>query len=428
VVSARVAVRVVFCHLFAGYLLATERLGRCASCGREVREPAGVWAPETSVKVRCLDCADGDLAGAGGPRTRLTPQAPQAPQHTRHERKKPVKPHTPAHRRRRGGLHRLATAAAAAVILSGAGAVALAAVPSTPPASPAASTAGQLAHGCVYVKQNRTLEQTYSNPNITPTCPPGDFLITLGETGPAGPPGPAGPAGATGPAGPAGPQGPAGPAGPPGTYTPLTATASVAVTNDPDSGYNTEPEELSTGGIWALDDWTLNVTLTRHSAADLSKCANAPAGSATCYYYTGTAGIAGTFQTLAGANSPGIKDTPITGIVQGTMTGGYDFEFYADSGDLSAAGVPASVDNLNNQAFAGTSDAALYAGFFPAGTTFESGGATQTAGAVSQPDWVFNYLASSEVCAAGSKQETWSDSYNVPEKAAGDITGTCVPA
>jgi hypothetical protein len=247
-----------------------------------------------------------------------------------------------------------------------------------------------------------------------------------GQAGSQGPAGPAGPAGSQGPAGPQGPTGPQGPAGPAGaSYTPVQASASIAVTNDPDSGYNSEPEELSTGGIWALDNFTMNISITRHAEADLSNCSAAPAGNATCYYYTGTVGINGTFQSLAGAISPGIKDTAINGIVQGAMTGAYDFEFYADSGDLSAAKVPTAVNNLNNRFAAGTSDAAWYATFFPDGTVLQSAAGN---GVVNQPDWAFNYLASSETCTSPDVQETMSVSYKVPEANAGDITGNCVAA
>ncbi len=293
------------------------------------------------------------------------------------------------------------------------------------------------------------------------TCSSGTKGIHWNVTGPKGATGPAGPKGATGAAGTDGKNGTngtngvsptvtalaAGNANCPGggdaitdasgkttyvcngtSYEPVTATASIAVTNDPDSGYNSEPEELSTGGIWALDDWTLNITITRHAAANLSKCVNAPTGNATCYYYTGTAGISGTFQTLAGAYSPGIKDTPINGIVQGTMTASYDFEFYADSGSLSSTNVPAAINNLNNQAFAGTSDAKLYAGFFPAGTDIQNSSTSSPSATVNQPDWVFNYLATSENCTSPLVQETWSDSYDVTEADGGDITGNCVAA
>lgn len=309
----------------------------------------------------------------------------------------------------------LAAGAAVAIVAAGAGTGLAVAHPSA--SSPVTYTA------CV---KDNTI--TYINEG-TRTCPSGDRTFTWNQAGPAGPAGATGltgatgATGATGPAGATGPQGPAGPAG--ASYEPVTATAAISVTNDPDSGYNSEPLELPTGGIWALDDFTMNITIDRHSAVDLSNCANAPSGNASCYYYTGTVGINGTFQSLAGANSPGIKDVPINGIVQGTLNAAYDFEFYADSGSLSSADVPVSVNNLNGQYALGTGSANWYLPFFPAGTDIygaDGAGANE----VNQPDWVFNYVATSETCGAGYQQETWSDSYNVKEADGGDITGNCV--
>jgi len=307
-----------------------------------------------------------------------------------------------------------ASAFAVAAILGG-GAAALAVTGST--TAPAAGGTTELT-ACVN-SSTHVLEHLYAS--ASKGCPKGQTAERWNQKGLTGAKGATGATGAQGPAGPAGPQGPQGPAGT--AAAPVTASASIEVTNDPDSGYNSEPEELSTGGIWALDDWDMNISITRHGAADLSHCSDAPAGNATCDYYTGTVGINGTFQTLPDANSPGIKDVPVSGIVQGTMTGAYDFEFYADSGDLSATGVPATVNNLNNQYAAGSGDAAWYSPFFPAGTVLQSSAGN---GEVNQPDWVFHYLATSENCGAGQVQETWSDAYNSPEAASGDITGTCV--
>jgi hypothetical protein len=271
-----------------------------------------------------------------------------------------------------------------------------------------ASSTSTTVHACV----NNKTHQLYQRHGAS--CPRGYTALSWNITGPRGATGPRGPRGATGPAG---PQGPAGT-----SFTPVTATASIEISNDPDSGYNPETLELTTGGIWALDNWDATITLVRHSAVELSNCSNAPAGNAACYYYTGSVGINGTFQTVPGATSPGIKDVPITGIVQGTMTASYNLEFYADSGSLSSSGVPATIDNLNNESFAGTSSAQMYASFFPAGTDIVS---SSGPGLVNQPNWEFNYLATSENCTAPQVQETWSDSYNVPEADGGDITGVC---
>lgn len=78
-----------------------------------------------------------------------------------------------------------------------------------------------------------------------------------------------------------------------------------------------------------------------------------------------------------------------------------------------------------NQYAAGSAIAKVYAPFFPKGTTIAS---SSGANVVAQPDWMFHYLATSENCSSGQVQETWTDSYNVPEAQGGDITGVCATA
>jgi hypothetical protein len=173
------------------------------------------------------------------------------------------------------------------------------------------------------------------------------------------------------------------------------------------------------GGIWALDNFTFNINITRHGAADLSKCSNAPAGNATCYYYTGSAAIDGTFTSLGGNTVSPQGGKPMTGVVQGTLNGAYNFEFYADSGSPSAQDVPATIDNTDETFAAGTSDSAWYATFFPAGTKITSSAGDNL---VAQPDYSFTYLATSENCTTPQKQETMLEAFNGNT---GDITGNC---
>ena len=102
----------------------------------------------------------------------------------------------------------------------------------------------------------------------------------------------------------------------------------------------------------------------------------------------------------------------MTGVVQGTINGTSDIEFYATSGTLAYNG-PATVDNTAEKYASGTSDTAWYAPFFPKGTTLTS---------VNQPDYSFTYLATSENCASPQKQEQMVQAFNGNT---GDIIGNC---
>jgi hypothetical protein len=200
---------------------------------------------------------------------------------------------------------------------------------------------------------------------------------------------------------------------------PTMASASISVTDDPDTAAVPEPLTYPNGGIWALDNFTFNINIIRRGAADLSKCANAPAGNATCYYYTGSASINGTFKSLGGNTVSPLGGKTMSGVVQGTVNGAYDLEFYADSGSLSAINVPATVNNTGESFAAGSSDAAWYATFFPSGTKIaSSAGASQ----VAQPDYSFTYVATSENCTSPKVQETMVQAFNGNT---GDITGNC---
>jgi len=368
------------------------------------------------------------VAAARPPRVRARPPqrrlaAPQAP--ARDNPGRSVKPRSSSMLKsvRRMPLRIAVGGGAVALALAGGG-IAMAATGALGASAAAVSIPAGTLHGCV-TGSGRVLERVFESNTSGTTCPSGSFLVYWGVTGPrgaAGATGATGPKGATGATGATGPAGPAGPAGAPGANAaPVTASADISVSNDPDSASGTEPLTLANGGIWALDDFAFDVSITRHAAADLSECSNAPAGNATCYYYTGTASMDGTFQTLAGANSP-LGGKAIDGIVQGTLDGSFDFEFYADSGSLSSSGVPATVNNLNDSYASGSGDAAWYAPFFPAGTKIAS---SAGAGAVSQPDYSFTYLATSENCTSPKVQETMVQAFNANT---GDITGACAAA
>jgi hypothetical protein len=281
-------------------------------------------------------------------------------------------------------------------------------------------------YACISGK-DRVVENAFTSASSFKGCPKGSIAVTVasgargpaGPAGRAGPAGPAGPQGATGPQGPAGPTGPQGPQGPPGTFEPTTASGSISVTDDPDTAAVPEPLTYPNGGIWALDNFTFDINIIRRGAADLSKCTNAPAGNATCYYYTGSASIDGTFTSLGGNTVSPLGGKPMTGVVQGTINGAFDFEFYADSGSLSAVNVPATVNNTGESFAAGSGDAAWYATFFPSGTKITSASGDNQ---VAQPDYSFTYVATSENCAPPQTQETMVQAYNGNT---GDITGNC---
>jgi hypothetical protein len=263
-------------------------------------------------------------------------------------------------------------------------------------------------NGCYNIK---TKVVTVRTGGASQACPKGDRPLQWNITGPKGA------TGATGA------QGPAGPPGPAGTVTPVTATANISVTNDPDTAAVAEPLEYPNGGIWALDNYAFTVTVIRHSAVDLSNCVSAdtPADNTTCYYYTGSAAINGTFQALGGGTVSPLGGKPMNGTPDGTLNGTYDFEFYADSGALSAATVPATVNNAGERFAAGTSDPVWYATFFPKGTVLlgaDGGGLTS----IPQPDYSFTYLATSENCTAPQVQEKMVQAWNGNT---GDITGNC---
>jgi len=275
-------------------------------------------------------------------------------------------------------------------------------------------------YACISGK-SRVVQNAYTTASSFKGCPKGTTPVTVasGAPGKTGPRGPAGPQGKTGSQGIQGPPGPVGPTGPPGIYVPTTASASISVTDDPDTAAVPEPLTYPNGGIWALDSFAFTINIIRRGAADLSHCTNAPAGNATCYYYTGSASINGTFKSLGGNTVSPLGGKTMNGVVQGTINGAYDLEFYADSGSLSAINVPATVNNTGESFAAGSSDAAWYATFFPSGTKIaSSAGASQ----VAQPDYSFTYVATSENCTSPKVQETMVQAFNGNT---GDITGNC---
>lgn len=306
----------------------------------------------------------------------------------------------------RKSITRIAAISAAVAAVAGGGAFALA----------SGTVASTTFYGCV--KTSGTPNRVLFNVHMQPvTCPVGSFGIHWNQTGPAGPrgltgiagpagtagpqgiqgltgsqgakgdTGVAGPQGATGAAGPTGPQGPAGPPGP----SDLSVTASTSVSSRTDSGNQ---------GNWAADSFIRFITITRHEAADVSRCGGAVA---TCWYYTGTITDSGTFLTDAGVQTPnGACTEPapsnancsalvINGQVAGNFTGGSHIEFYASSATPDASRVPSTVSGDT------PSTGKWYQQFFAGGTGFS--------GPANLIDWSWTYSAPS-TC------ETWTDAYN----------------
>lgn len=148
-----------------------------------------------------------------------------------------------------------------------------------------------------------------------------------------------------------GDTGATGPQGPAGAGL-LTVTADSMVTARPDTATD--------GSVWANDSMTRTLSVTKQHAAEATKCG---AGAVKCFFYTGTIKDNGTFTTVTGAHGPN-SATAINGIVNGTLNGVYEIEFYANSD----APNPSLVDSTVTGASPSTSNWMKLA--FPAGTLF----------------------------------------------------------
>lgn len=152
----------------------------------------------------------------------------------------------------------------------------------------------------------------------------------------------------------------------------VTVTADTMVTNRPDTGTD--------GTVWAKDNMTRSLSLTKQSAAEASKCGS---GAVRCFFYTGTIKDAGTFTTIDGAHSPNASGTNINGVNIGTVNGVYAIEFYASTDQVN----PSLVDATISGSAPSTSDWMKLA--FPAGTKFSAlGGIDYT--------WQYNLAATCE--------------------------------
>lgn len=271
-------------------------------------------------------------------------------------------------------LRRAAVTAGVALAALGTGTYALAAT------SAHHSVTGVTYNGCVKTSGSpiRVLFDVHAGAAVT--CPKGSFAISWNQMGPQGP---------------AGPQGPQGPQGPAGTPAEVSVTATTNISGRDDSG---------NGGNWAVDTFTRSMTVTRRHAAPSTDCGN-PATQ--CWFYTATLSDTGTFATDSGAQTPNQACTEpnggpscagltVSGTVDGSLTGGGQVEFYADTGSPSAAGVPADVTGGGP-----VSTTNWYKLFFPGGTNFGltgNGNAPWTA-------WSWTYSAPN-TC------EQWADAYN----------------
>lgn len=152
----------------------------------------------------------------------------------------------------------------------------------------------------------------------------------------------------------------------PGHSSPVTATATTRITNDPDNGHGTPSN-------WATDTITRTVTVTKGTQVAAAGCGP---GAGACYSYTASLSDSGTFVTKPGAGTPNqscagcagllIKAPAVSGTIQGTYTVTFDASYPVadaslvarthDDGGAPAAGVFTST-NWGQQ-------------FFPAGTHF----------------------------------------------------------
>lgn len=119
--------------------------------------------------------------------------------------------------------------------------------------------------------------------------------------------------------------------GTPGADALLTVTADTMITARPDTATD--------GTVWANDSMTRTLTVVRQHATKASDCG---AGAVKCWFYTGTIKDNGTFTTTTGAHGPS-STTPINGIVNGTVNGVYEIEFYATSDKPNSTNVDSTV-------------------------------------------------------------------------------------
>jgi hypothetical protein len=141
--------------------------------------------------------------------------------------------------------------------------------------------------------------------------------------------------------------------GAPGQDALLTISADSMVTGRDDTATD--------ASVWAKDSMTRTLTVVRQHADAASKCGP---GAVKCWFYTGTIKDNGTFTTVAGAHGPN-STTPINGVVNGTVNGVYEIEFYANSDVPNSTHVDSTVSGNSPT----TSNWMKLA--FPAGTQFD---------------------------------------------------------
>lgn len=117
-------------------------------------------------------------------------------------------------------------------------------------------------------------------------------------------------------------------------------TASTAMTLRPDSGYNPTV-------WWAYDDFTRTVTMIRGAAVTGADCGLAV--SHACYPWTASFNDhAGTFQTIAGNDSPGFFDKVLDVTERGTFAGTQKEVVYDSYANAFPTDVPLA-ENDNGQ-------------------------------------------------------------------------------
>jgi hypothetical protein len=173
--------------------------------------------------------------------------------------------------------------------------------------------------------------------------------------------------------------------------TPMTWSATTAVSNRLDSGYG--------GNNWASDTISRTVAITLTGTAT-DQCGEVPA----CYAYTGTIKDTGTAAAITGQMSPGAQGVPIEGTPTANMAGTASVTFYASSNTPDAKLVPAMLSGNGES----TSD--WVEQFFPTGTAFGPAGPQLTS-------WSWNYVDLANC-------QTWTDALSGSKATSGDITGT----
>jgi hypothetical protein len=199
--------------------------------------------------------------------------------------------------------------------------------------------------------------------------------------------------------------------GPAGTSAIVSVNALTSVSNWPErSG-------------WANDTFTRDVIVTREGAAPAADCTS---GAQQCWFYTASIGDAGTFTTVNGHASPNTTSaTAIKGTWTGSMGGGGQLEFYANSPSPDPKLVPGTATGADKGARGGEETTTnWYEMFFPAGTVFGTAPSVTQTPFPSAPWTTYGWTYTAQVTCGTSSSitEKWFDGINPGDDGKGSLS------